>query len=423
MKNKSQNFTVVAKISSILFICIFTLISCEKENLEIEENPIQSSELEGMPSAAQLKCGGYGFLLNYELVNAMSADQIKAALGPAFAPLVQNGVEMYKVTYMSQFNGQFIPVSGVVGVPDAPIDHNTPVVMYNHGTRVTPADLIPSSGMDLLSVAAAANGKICFSADYVGYGESNEYFPPYLVRDENIYPVVDMIIAGRYFLFYEHGIYQKPNLTMFGYSQGGHVTMAVQKFIENNWFYQHVANIQGVAMGTGPYDLYENMMYPVVAGESYPGTAYIVFILLSYNEYYDLGYEMDELFQNGYGQLFLDLKSANKTFSEINAELPAEIAQLLNPEFREDFLEEDTDFNELLIENSTYADWFPISKTRIYHSRNDEIVPYASAKFAYETLIDAGASNLELITYDGLGHVGTAFVSFGDILAWVDSMQ
>jgi len=408
---KSFNHYVFCKI---LIACLFfAVISCTKDSDDLlhVENPEEN----------ELKCSNkQGKLLDYELVNSMTAEQIVAAVGPAFASLIQHDVKMYKVSYLSVYKGNLITVSGIVGTPDTPLNHKTTVVMYNHGTRVSEADHVPSSGLDLLTVVAAANGKICFAADYVGFGDSKQFDHPYVINSETVYPILDMIIAGKQFLRRKFKIKPKLAITMFGYSQGGSATMAAQKELENNPYYRKRIHLKGVAMGTGPYDLLDNCVIPIIASETYSGMAYLPYLFTSYNNYYELNVDLDDIFKNSYGQLFLDMVDQNYTFNEINAALPVRLDEVLQDDFRADFLAGNTPFNLFFDLNASYRDWVPKSRTKIYHSVADEIVPFANAEIAYNSALQAGAKNVELVVYENLSHVGTAFTSIFDLLKWAD---
>jgi hypothetical protein len=411
-----QNIRVLhPTVLGILFCFALLFSACEKEFIPTNNADISAEQ--------QLKCAAYkrgGQLISYELVNEMSTEQIIGAVGSAFASLILHDVKMYKVSYSSQFNGQDIIISGIVGVPDVDIDKNTPIVMYNHGTRISEADHVPSSGLDILTVVAAANGKICFASDYTGYGDSKDLFPSYMIVKADVYPVCDMILAGKKFLQDEYKVHGKPIITMFGYSQGGSVTLSVQRELESNPFYKGKVTLKGVAAGTGPYDLSENVMLPIMSGETYAGPEFLTFMFISYNAHYNLGYDLNTIFKNNYGQLFLDLQESEVPAATISASLPTTISELFQDEFLQDFLAENTPFTNLFEQNCTHIGWIPKATTRIYHSLVDEIVPYQCALNAYNVFIDGGAKDVTLITYENYGHVATAFASVIEILAWAE---
>lgn len=413
---KKTNLISVVTACFLAINILTFLSSCEK-NYQKEDLIISDPE----PDNFVEECWGNGKLINYELVNSLTASQIKTIVGSSFAHLIMNGVNMYKVSYRTLYNGKAIIASGVIGMPDTTINDQTIVVMYNHGTRITEADLLPSGGYDLISVVSAANGKICFAADYIGFGDSEQVFHPYLIKSASIFPVCDMIIAGKEFLKKEYSLTQKPCLTMFGFSQGGHVTMAAQQVLENNPFYRNMVKLKGVALATGPYDLHDNSLLPIIGQETYPSPSFIIFAFISYNNYYKLRMNMDIIFKNSYAQKFLDLVAQNKTSAEIDAALPKQMTELFQDEFRTKFLAEVTIFNFLFKINATYKGWVPKSTTRIYSSPADEIVPYANAETAYNTFIAAGSQSVKLITLPPVSHVNSAFMAFADIISWIDA--
>lgn len=412
MKNRWNVSYLLAGICIVVFLGV--LSSCEKEEQVLYDQELQ-------PDDSLQKCGWHDILTNYELVNSMSSETIKQIVGPSFASLIKYGVNMYKVSYRTKYNGRAIIASGVVGIPDTIINRNTKIVMYDHGTRITEADLIPSGGFDLISVVSSANGKICFAADYIGYGDSKQIYPPYLVKSATIYPVCDMILAGKEFLGEVFHIFSKPSITIFGFSQGGSVTMAVQRELEKNPYYRSKVKLNGVAMATGPYDLHDSAILPIVSGNSYPSPSFLLFAFTSFNEYYHLRINYDDIFKNSYAQLFFDLVEQNKTTAQIDASLPSSMADLFQENFRGRFITGQTPFNYLFNLNTTYKGWIPKSPTRIYHSPADEIVPYANAQIAYNTFIAAGATSVELMTLPPVSHANSAFMAYADILSWIDS--
>ena len=397
-----------------LTISIFSTSCSKEETLSTPATPDHEISLKCSKGA------GFGLLLDYELVNSMSKEQIVAATGPAFASLVLYDVMMYKVRYLTVYKNEIITVSGIVGIPDATINRETPIVMYNHGTRVSEGDLVPSSGMDLLTVVAAANGKICLASDYVGYGESNHLFPPYVISTADVYPVCDMVLAAKQFLYRELSLWRNMEITMFGYSQGGAVTLAAQREMERNPYYRWFIDLKGVAAGTGPYDLYENVVKEILTRDHYDGSVFMVFTFISYNNFYDLGYDLDDIFKDGYGEFFLQQKEDLVPYNDINAQLPTNMADLFQEDFLEDFLSGNTSFNERLQENVTHIGWTPRNPLRIYHSAADEIVPFINAQNAYDEFILSGAEDVELVRYENYDHVTTAFLSVFDILEWAE---
>lgn len=423
---KKKGF-VTSFMKYFVFITLLGIFgSCEKEispELQEESSNLQTSQQATELNGSQLKCAGKQILVSSELKQTLPAATIKALVGSTFAPLIKYGVKMYKVSYYTLYKNCPIIASGIVGIPDTTIDNNTTVVMYDHGTRITEADIIPSSGTDLISVVSAANGKICFAADYIGFGDTKNIFHPYQIIRESVYPACDMILAGREFLKEQFYFNPKPSITIFGFSQGGSITMAVQRELENNPYYRHQVQLKRVAMATGPYDLYNSVLIPILSQESYSQPSLLLFGFISYNNYYHVGFTLDQMFKNSYGQQFLDLVAQNKTSAEINAAFPIKISDLLQEDFHANFLAGRTPFNFLFGINTTYKGWIPKSPTRIYHSPVDEVVPYANAEIAYNTFINKGANTVELITLPPVSHVNSAFLAYMDIIQWIDSEQ
>jgi hypothetical protein len=69
------------------------------------------------------------------------------------------------------------------------------------------------------------------------------------------------------------------------------------------------------------------------------------------------------------------------------------------PEVLDEFINSDDHFFRQTLQENTLLDWVPESPTYFYHGLGDDIVPYENAQVAYDTFVDSGASNVNLILY------------------------
>ena len=114
--------------------------------------------------------------------------------------------------------------------------------------------------------------------DYEGYGISKDRAHPYLYQELTARQVVDAVRSG--LAFYNHLVNTgkaKPfepgwKSVSIGYSQGGSVSLATHKFIEQNGLSDEL-HFAGSVCGDGPYDPVAHLRYYMNDdGETYDGT-------------------------------------------------------------------------------------------------------------------------------------------------------
>jgi predicted esterase len=390
---------------------VLSFSSCQKQNTE----PVVTAPTEDGIVLDNLKCYGRGSLVDSKLLFTLTADQLKA-LNPAKAPLLNFGVSIYKIGYLTEYKGRIIKASGAIGIPILPAGAKAAVVVFAHGTKMSGGDSIPSSGLDPATMLTTAFGFITISPDYIGYGDSKDIFHPYLINAASNAAVCDMMIAGRLFLSQKR-IIPKSKLFMYGFSQGGLVTMAAQKAIENDPFYKYRIHLTAVVAGSGPYELNSLSLQPIIAGDFYYGPTFIPFATIAYNEYYGFGRTLDQMFKDNWGQKFMEMLKENKSFYEINPLLPYKLSDLMQDDFKKELASGNSVFNRAFDSNNTIDGWIPKTQLRLYHSPVDPIVPYANSVAAYNAFTALG-SPVQLIPTPPLDHISSINFSIVDALMW-----
>ena len=102
--------------------------------------------------------------------------------------------------------------------------------------------------------------------DYQGYGATHGEIHPYLSQDLTARQVLDGVRAGIKFYkeYLKHNLEDNWTSLSTGYSQGGSVAMAVQRYVEKNNLTDEF-NYKGSVCGSGPYD-------PIATLENYIST-------------------------------------------------------------------------------------------------------------------------------------------------------
>src|SRR5690606_3789760 len=166
-------------------------------------------------------------------------------------------------------------------------------ISLQHGTTFRKEDA-PSVSEQFTGLEYfAAVGYIAIMPDYIGFGASSDIFHPYYDKKHAASAVIDMIHSVKEFLN-EKNILYTEQLFLAGYSEGGYVTLAAAKEIEENP--NHGLTITAVAAGAGGYDLL-NMLESITSHSYYSYPAYLAYVLMSYNNTYQWNKPMSYFFQ------------------------------------------------------------------------------------------------------------------------------
>jgi len=326
--------------------------------------------------------------------------------------------EVIKVVYQTiDYNGDLVQASGALLLPIGGTDLS--ILSLQHGTR-TQQEAVGSSNIHSiaegeLGLYIAAAGYLVCLPDYLGFGVSDTMHP-YVHSDANTPSIIDFIRASKTYSE-DNDIILNDELFLGGFSEGGYLTLATQKEIEEN--YSTELNITAVAPMAGPYDLAGTAEYMFQTPEDlYMG--YMGYIFTAYNEIYGWN-KLDSIFHAPYASIMNILFGGYYNWLEVLNQLPDTFFELFKQDFVTGYLngneaEIQTAFNE-----NTLLDWSPETPIRFYHSNTDEIVPYQNSVIALENLSALSTASIELVTIEDLDHESSALVSLYDMLIWFNS--
>jgi len=182
------------------------------------------------------------------------------------------GYKAVKIVYKtSDIEGNIIDASGLLVIPTVMDSYETALnslgksfsvsmICDNHGTIFTnteaPSNVEAKTTGPDYTLAISMTGYAGFAGifpDYVGYGSSNASAHPYLLKDLSAQNSLDMIKASMKYMQKE-SVILNHQLYVSGYSQGGHLAMALAEKIEKNGFDSVV--LKGVASMAGPRRVY-----------------------------------------------------------------------------------------------------------------------------------------------------------------------
>jgi len=154
------------------------------------------------------------------------------------------------------------------------------MVLYNHFT-VYRADQCPSKGDLAVQKMITGSGLITVSADYYGFGITEDKQQAYCISAVNAQASVDALLSAR------------ELLKGMGYSWGGQTSMAVLKLVTERYPDIHFTY---TFAGGGSYDIPETYRQFIQSGETaMPST--VISVLLAYDEYFQLGIPRSDIFR------------------------------------------------------------------------------------------------------------------------------
>lgn len=329
------------------------------------------------------------------LLFEVSAEQIKKQIlpeikkNPLYKPWLSHtkyDIASHRITYKTTYRGKEITVSGAIILPK---DRSKPLplLVYMHGTSFDKNN-VPSMWQSPTSyILPAMSGFITLLPDYIGYGYSaGGILHPYMQQKPGVTTVIDLIKAGKKILDY-YNIKYTNHLFLSGYSQGGHLTLALLKEIEQNPV--PGIKITAAAPAGGPYKLKENIAY-ILKHDKFEHIGYVAFIIASYNEiFWKRPYT--DFFREPYAGIIKKFTKGEIPLLEMRKSLTPQVKELMNPGFLRNYLGNGERQVKKAWRDNCDFNWVPETPMNIYHGKFDQDVPFVLAKETYEQFIKSGA--------------------------------
>jgi pimeloyl-ACP methyl ester carboxylesterase len=339
------------------------------------------------------------FLVDAEFVYATTAQQLQLLAqlsGLAVDPSAfVNDIEIYKVTYNTQYNTLPIVASGLVVLPKT--TQGVGMLSFQHGT-ITKYDDAPSnfSAGDYNTVAYAAMASVGFIGvipDYLGFGSSTSVLHPYYVEELMASSVIDLLKAAAE-LSQQQSIIFNGELFLAGYSEGGYATMASHKAIEENGLdgFTLIASFPAA----GAYDI-KGVQEAIFEQTKYDDPHYLAYIARAYQVQYDSDDLLTDFFKEPYASRIPSLFDGQKGEGEIIAQLTTTISDLVQEDVLNN-IDTNPDYGYLVdaFNENSLTDWKPEIQMFMYHGLSDKTVPYQNSVNTFDKLIANGASTSTL---------------------------
>ncbi len=321
-------------------------------------------------------------------------------------PYVTNGVDVYRMNYVTEIKGTEIEASGLVCIPSEA--GNYPVLSFQNGTNTKHSDAPTEKPTDVsytLVEAIASMGFIVVIPDYPGFGSSSQVPHPYLIAEPTVKSILDMFRAVNEAAGTEFpGISVKNEYYLAGYSQGGWATFTLHKALET--VYSSEFKLAASACGAGSYNMY-NMFTTMISTDTYPMPAYLAYIINAYSEYDQFTNPVSEILNADYAAKLPSLFNGTLSTGEINSQLTTSISGL----FRADFLAGFTSSAKYssvrdALQNNSISAWKTLKPVMFAHGSSDTSVPVSATEYMYDGMISAGTSSeiCKKVIFPGLEH-------------------
>ena len=372
-------------VTGIFFLCLLTInISCQKEE---KQALVQRGTL--------LDITHNGTLSSSEIISCLSEFDGNA--------VAKYGVNLYSITYGTEYLGKPINTKGLLIVPIG-ID-TVRLIMYCHGTEI-PSELLdvkyatPSlyKGEDNthrevrnMGLGWASAGYTVFIPDYIGYGLTLGKDHPYLFYPEMFVSNFDGLLAVKSFISQENLIYDN-RLFLTGWSQGAGAAISAHRYIQEGYSSSFtVAASSGLA---GPYNFERTALETLKDKDEHVLILPLIsWGIYSMNKFSSIKRPTDQIYSYPvFDQMSSVLLPSNKPSGVFNTVF---LTKLLDGT--------DVVFLYELNKNSFHMGWVPTGKVFLHHGDADRVVPYYNSEDAFNMLTAAGG-NITLYTYPDGDH-------------------
>jgi acetyl esterase/lipase len=308
-----------------------------------------------------------------------------------------NAVISYTITYnTTDVFGNPTIASGALYVPQ--LGDLLPLVSYQHGTEFNKSE-VPSNGYYWVpGLLYSGNGYITTLPDYLGMGV-NPGIHPYVHWESEATASIDLMRAAREYLLDTLQILDNNQLFLTGYSQGGHSTMALHKYITDNNL-ENEFNVVASAPMSGPYDLSSTTLDFLFGSPTYPRPEFVPYLGASYQYIYgNLYTSYDEYYDPPYDTIIADWIAAgtNPPFGTEPPFLPENFYEFMQDSVVDNIknnpnhpLRVDLSYNDLY-------NWIPQEPVRMLYCTNDHLVPFENSILARDTMNALGAPDVQAI--------------------------
>lgn len=341
-----------------------------------------------------------------EVVVDFSAPLMKKTLiGKGFADenTTVFGYKAFKIPYITtDEQGEEVKASGLfvipTGMPSTVEQIGLSMVSDDHGTIFVNSDAPSIIGENTSApdgsaiILTSMGGFATLQADYIGFGDANKHYHPFIQKDSLANATVDFIKTVKVFAK-DNNISLNNQLFITGYSEGGYASMATIQKIER----EKELTVTMATPMAGPYDL-NRTAFGVLSTPTLSVPSFMAYIGYAYAKTYEK--DVSDIINEPYASKLPTLLDGSLAREEIDKELTQTTTGedgLFNPIFVNDFFSNPNNwFREAMVENSLHA-WSPQTPMRLIHCQGDDVIPYGISQLTEGTMKAMGAKDVAVI--------------------------
>ena len=343
-----------------------------------------------------------------ELLVDFSSDSMKSTLlgkGLIDKNTTVYGYKAYKIPYTTtDEEGNEVKASALFVIPTGlPSVVTTKLglslVADDHGTifanREAPSIIAQSSGGPDGSsiILTSLGGFATLQPDYIGFGDSNSHYHPFILKDSLANSTVDSIKQVKKFAL-DNNITLNNQLFLTGYSEGGYASMATLKKIEEE---DTGLTVTMAAPMAGPYAL-KRMADMVLSQPKLSVPSFMANVGFAYAKANNQ--PLNSIINEPYASKLPTLFNGDLNRTQIDPQLTTDTTGatgLFEPTFIDDYKTNDSNwFKEAVTANNLY-DWAPQTPVRLVHCEGDNVIPYRISQLTEGTMKALGASSVVIV--------------------------
>lgn len=285
-----------------------------------------------------------------------------------------HGVRALRVEYRTvDTAGRGTTASTLAVLPD-PAPAAARLVSWHHGTTAGRAETASmDDGPDrTVALALAAAGNVVSAPDYLGLGTGPGRHP-YLDHASAAEVSLDALRAVRTLPDLPD---LDPAVRAGGFSQGGPVTMALGRLLQDG--VEPALRLGGLAPVAGPFDVRGTLDVAADGGVE-NSTAYLAYLTVAWGWRHDLWTDPAQVFRGEYATSVPAMLDGEHPGREVQSTLPATLEELFTDTWLATLRDPDGPLRAALDEASTTCDWTPTVPVLIYRGTADGDVPPVNA--------------------------------------------
>ncbi|HMW12466.1 MAG TPA: lipase family protein [Chitinophagales bacterium] len=336
---------------------------------------------------------------------------------------LKSNITAYVVEYKSQNkDGDTVIASGIIIIPSTE-NIAIPLLSYQHGT-ILPKNSAPSihKGEEYKLNLALSSSKdvVTCIPDYLGLG-TGEGQHLYLNPREEANSVRDILRAARKLVKQKQSTALNGQVFLYGYSQGGHATMAAQRQLElenSNEF-----KLTASAPMAGPYAMSRTSQFNVMLDSIYyPNPFYLPYLAVSLFKTYPLYASYSQLFKSPFDARIPVAIDGYHSYSYANSQFDYYVSNIILDSVKANIRTNPNHPIRLACKGYDLVDdWTPTTPMRLYHCEGDDNVYYDNAVYA-DSVFRARGADVELVNLGSDNHTDCAPTAIFVTMSWFSGL-